>query len=134
MPVSTGVLYNWLDIPRVDLTQPWHNQLANGDATINGKLYGIDSDLSISTLLYTYGTFFNYNIMEQYGFSSQDLYDIVFEGKWTVDRLREISSGIWQDLNGDGQHDPGDVHGYAVINAQVNTHDVWLAALDISPV
>ncbi|MBE6724402.1 MAG: hypothetical protein E7576_04245 [Ruminococcaceae bacterium] len=134
VPASAGVLYNWLDIPRVDLTQPWHNQLANGDATINGKLYGIDSDLSISTLLYTYGTFFNYNIMEQYGFSSQDLYDIVFEGKWTVDRLREISSGIWQDLNGDGKHDPGDIHGYAVINAQVNTHDVWLAALDISPV
>lgn len=134
VPASAGVLYNWLDIPRVDLTQPWHNHLANTDATINGKLYGIDSDLSISTLLYTYGTFFNYNIMEQYGFSSQDLYDIVFEGKWTVDRLREISSGIWQDLNGDGKHDADDIHGYAVINAQVNTHDVWLAALDISPV
>ena len=133
-PASAGVLYNWLDIPRVDLTQPWHNHLANGDATINGKLFGIDSDLSISTLLYTYGTFFNYQIMEQYGFSSQDLYDIVFEGKWTVDRLKEISSGIWQDLNGDGKHDADDIHGYAVTSTQVNTHDVWLAALDISPV
>ena len=134
VPVSAGELYNWCDIPRVDLTQPWHNQLANGDATINGKLFGIDSDLSISTLQYTYGTFFNYQIMEQYGFSSQDLYDIVFEGKWTVDRLREISSGIWQDLNGDGKHDKDDIHGYAVTAAQVNTHDVWLAALDLSPV
>ena len=133
-PVSAGVLYNWLDIPHVDLTQPWHNHLANGDATINGKLFGIDSDLSISTLLYTYGIFFNYQIMDQYGFSSQDLYDIVFEGKWTVDKLREISSGIWQDLNGDGKHDQDDIHGYAVTATQVNTHDVWLAALDISPV
>jgi len=132
-PVTARVLYNWLDIPRVDLTQPWHNQLANSGATINGKLFAINSDLSISTLLYTYGMFFNYNIMEQYGFSSADLYDMVFEGTWTLDKMTEITSGIWQDLNGDGRHDAGDIHGYAVINGSINTHDVWLAALDISP-
>ena len=40
-PVTSGVLYNWLDIPLVDLSQPWHNQLANGDATVNGKLFGM---------------------------------------------------------------------------------------------
>ena len=133
-PVTAGVLYNWLDIPLVDLTQPWHNQLANGDATINGKLFAINSDLSISTLLYTYGMFFNYQIMEQYGYSSEDLYNLVFEGVWTVDKLKEISSGIWQDTNGNGKHDAEDIHGYAVTSAGVNTHDVWLAALDISPV
>ena len=132
-PVTARVLYNWLDIPRVDLTKPWHNQLANSGATINGKLFAINSDLSISTLLYTYGMFFNYNIMEQYGFSSADLYDMVFEGTWTLDKMTEITSGIWQDLNGDGRHDAGDIHGYAVINGSINTHDVWLAALDISP-
>ncbi|MBO7405184.1 MAG: hypothetical protein J6V24_09515, partial [Clostridia bacterium] len=104
-PVSARVLYNWLEIPRVDLSKPWHNQLANEGATINERLYVINSDLSISTLLYTYGMFFNYNIMEQYGYSSADLYDIVFEGNWTVDRLMEITSGIWQDANGDGKHD-----------------------------
>ncbi len=132
-PVTARVLYNWLDIPRVDLNQPWHNKLANDGATINGKLFAINSDLSISTLLYTYGMFFNYNIMEQYGFSSADLYDMVFEGTWTLDKMSEITSGIWQDLNGDGKHDAGDIHGYAVINGSINTHDVWLAALDISP-
>ena len=132
-PVTARVLYNWLDIPRVDLTKPWHNQLANNGATINGKLFAINSDLSISTLLYTYGMFFNYNIMEQYGYSSAALYDMVFEGTWTLDKMTEITSGIWQDLNGDGRHDAGDIHGYAVINGSINTHDVWLAALDISP-
>ena len=133
-PVTSGVLYNWLEVPLVDLSQPWHNQLANTDATVNGKLFGIDSDLSISTLLYTYGMFFNYPIMEQYGYSSEDLYNLVFEGVWTVDKLKEITSGIWQDTNGDGKHDEGDIHGYAVTSSGVNTHDVWLAALDISPV
>ncbi|MBR4206568.1 MAG: hypothetical protein IKQ92_13930 [Clostridia bacterium] len=132
-PVSARVLYNWLDIPRVDLDKPWHNKLANDDAMINDRLYAINSDLSISTLLYTYGMFFNYNIMEQYGYTSSALYDIVFEGKWTIDRLTEISAGIWEDKNGNGKHDEDDIHGYGVINGQINTHDVWLAALDISP-
>ena len=132
-PVSAHVLYNWLDIPRVDLEQPWHNKLANDDAMINHKLFAINSDLSISTLLYTYGMFFNYRIMDQYGYTSSALYDIVFEGKWTVDRLKEISAGIWEDTNGNGKHDENDIHGYGVINGQINTHDVWLAALDISP-
>ena len=132
-PVGARVLYNWLDIPNVDLTQPWHNHLANEPATINGKLYAINSDLSISTLLYTYGMFFNYNLMEQYGYTSSDLYGLVFEGKWTLDKMSEITAGIWQDLNGDGRHDAGDIHGYSVINGSINTHDVWLAALDLSP-
>ena len=130
-PVSAGVLYNWCEIPNVDLTQPWHNKLANDTATINGKLYGINSDISISTLLYTYGMFFNYAIMERYGYTSNDLYNIVFEGNWTVDKVKEIAGGIYEDTNGDGKHDKDDIHGYVVSSSQVNTHDVWLAALDL---
>ena len=79
-PIVAGVLFNWYDVPYVDLTQPWHNRLANDGATINNKLFAANSDLSISTLLYTYGMFFNYKIMENYGYTSADLYNIVFEG------------------------------------------------------
>jgi len=131
-PISeTGTLRNWCEFNYVDLTQPWHNALANNDATINGKLFAINSDLSISTLLYTYGMFFNYSIMENYGYTSADLYNIVFEGNWTVDKLKEISSQIWEDTNGNGLHDAEDIHGYAVTGSGVNPHDVWLAALDL---
>jgi len=132
IPVTAGVLYNWCEIPYIDLSKPWHNSLANTDATINNKLFTINSDLSISTLLYTYGMFFNYSIMEDYGYSSADLYNIVFEGGWTMDKMYEITSQIWEDGNGNGKHDPTDIHGYAVSNGEVNTHDVWLAGLDIS--
>lgn len=130
-PVGAKVLYNWCDVPFVDLDQPWHNKLANDPATINGKLFSINSDLSISTLQYTYGMFFNYAIMERYGYTSDGLYDIVFEGKWTVDKLREITGGIWEDVNGDGKHDVNDIHGYSATLSGINTHDVWLAALDL---
>lgn len=130
VPIMAEVLYNWNDIP-VDLSQPWFNQLANEPATINGKLFVINSDLSISTLQYTYGMFFNYNIWNNYGYSSQDFYDMVFDGTWTIDKMTSITGEIWEDTNGDGKHDRDDIHGYSVFLG-LNTTDVWLAALDLN--
>ena len=130
VPIMAGVLYNWCELPYVDLTQPWHNQLANDPATINGKLYAINSDLSISTLQYTYGMFFNYNIWENYGVTGQDLYDMVFDGSWTSEKMLSLTGGIWEDTNGDGAHDRNDIHGYSVYLG-LNTSDIWLAAYDL---
>lgn len=130
VPIMAGVLYNWCDLPYIDLTQPWHNQLANEPATINGKLYAINSDLSISTLQYTYGMFFNYNIWQNYGVTGQDFYDMVFDGSWTVEKMQSLTTGIWEDTNGDGIHDRNDIHGYSVFLG-LNTTDVWLAAFDL---
>ena len=130
VPIMGKVLYNWCDIPNVDLTQPWHNQLANEPATINGKLFAINSDLSISTLQYTYGMFFNYKIWNDYGITPQNLYDMVFEGAWTVDKMKSLTDTIWVDTNGDGKHDRDDIHGYSVC-LNLNTTDVWLAAFDL---
>ena len=130
VPIMAGVLYNWCELPYVDLTQPWHNQLANDPATINGKLYAINSDLSISTLQYTYGMFFNYNIWENYGVTGQNLYDMVFDGSWTTEKMLSLTTGIWEDTNGDGAHDRNDIHGYSVYLG-LNTSDIWLAAYDL---
>ncbi|MBP3294410.1 MAG: hypothetical protein J6N32_11710 [Clostridia bacterium] len=130
VPITAGVLYNWKEMPYVDLDQPWHNKLANDPATINGKLYAINSDLSISTLQYTYGMFFNYNIWERYGVTGQDLYDMVFDGSWTLEKMHSLTTGIWEDTNGDGIHDRNDIHGYSVYLG-LNTTDVWLAAFDL---
>ena len=58
-PISAGSLLNWRDVPNVDLTQPWHNQLANDNCTIYGKLFAICSDLAITSMTYTYAYFFN---------------------------------------------------------------------------
>lgn len=130
VPISNKSLLNWYDVPYVDLTKPWHNQLANDSATINGKIFALTSDLSISSLLYTFATFFNYRLMQDYGYAPEDLYNLVREGKWTIDKMGEVVSTIYED-DGDGEHDLDDVHGYVAADCYVATHDVWLAACDI---
>lgn len=129
-PITANVLYNWCDMPNIDLTQPWYNQLANDPATINGKLFAINSDLSISSLQYTYGMFFNQNLWDKYGVSASELYNSVFDGTWTVDKMNSMTSGIWEDTNGDGIHDRDDIHGYST-SLNLNPSDVWLAAFDL---
>lgn len=50
IPIMANAALNWLDAPYVDLDKPWHNSLSNYEATINGQLYSICSDLSITSM------------------------------------------------------------------------------------
>ena len=130
VPIAAGAALNWNDVPYVDQEQPWHNKLANEPSTINGKLFAITSDLSISALQYTYAIFVNYKLSTDYGYPPEDLYRIVFDGDWTLDTFTEIVKDVWIDTDGDSVHDGDDVHGYSMY-PNCTTSDVWLAALDL---
>lgn len=126
--LNAQAVLNWLEVPYVNLEKPWHNQLANDSATINNRLYAICSDLAITSMLYTHAFFFNGTLIEQYGYTADDMYTLVKEGKWTLDKAMEITSPIYEDVDGNGTRDDTDVYGfgYSIWNAA----DVWLAAFD----
>lgn len=126
--VSAEAVMNWMEVPHIHMEKPWHNALANQNATINNRLYAICSDLSITSMTYTYATFFNVKMMEGYGYPSDTLYDLVREGKWTIDTLSEIVSGIYTDVNGDGKADKEDIFGYGY--QITNPADVWMTSFD----
>lgn len=126
--LNAQVVLNWLEVPYVNLEKPWHNKLANDGATINNRLYAIASDYAITSMLYTHAFFFNGKLIEQYGYTANDMYDLVKEGKWTLDKAIEITSPIYEDVDGNGTRDDTDVYGfgYSIWNAA----DVWLSAFD----
>ena len=127
-PIGTGSYRNWYDVPNVDFTQPWWNSLANTQNTINGILYTATGDINISSLLNTYAMFFNMEVAENFGIKAETLYNYVYEGTWTIDKMIELTSAVYVDENGDGVRDNGDTYGYAAwpgISA-----DAWLAAFD----
>lgn len=127
VPISKGHYLDWNTIPYVDQSKPWWNKASNDSATINGKLFCITGDLSISYMRYTYAMFFNMNLMENYGYTSDALYGLVKEGDWTLDKLIEIGSTIYEDKNGDGLENDGDLFGYAYWN--YHGTDVWVTAI-----
>lgn len=127
VPITAGSYLNWNDMPYIDQSKPWWNQLSNDGATINGKLFCIMGDLSITALTYTFAEFFNQDLMSNYGYTPTDLYNIVFEGGWTLDRFIEITGNIYEDTNGDGQKSVGDTFGYGFW--VYHGTDVWVDAI-----
>lgn len=106
-----GLFRNWYDIPYVDFTKPWWpKSIVQGAATVNGKMYNTISDLCISYAEQTWGIVFDKVQAENYGIDSP--YELVKDGKWTIDQLMTITEGVYTDVNGDGQKDEGDYYGY----------------------
>ena len=126
-PIQKGCYLDWNTIPHIDQSQPWWNTDSNAGSTINGKLFCIVGDLSVTAMQFTYAMFFDMDLTEQYGYSASDLYGTVFEGRWTLDELRNVCGSIWTDLNTNGKSDDGDVLGYAYWN--YHGTDVWVTAM-----
>ena len=128
IPIGAGSCLDWTEIAHVDLEQPWHNKLANDGATVNGKLFAICSDLSISSMTYTYAIFFNTVLSSQYDMAPEVLYGLVDSGEWTIDKFIELTRELYVDTDGNGKKDETDTYGFAYNIC--NTGDVWMTAFD----
>lgn len=105
-----GVLANYYDFEDIDLSKPWWNQNATESLTVNGKIYLQTNFIQTAGVLASHCLFYNKNLAEKYNVG--DLYDIVLSGKWTVDKLLEITEGTTTDLNGDSVYDANDQFGF----------------------
>ena len=59
-----------------------------------------------------YCMFYNKTVATNHGL--EDFYPLVKNGTWTLDKMIELASGCYVDVNGDGIKDPGDSYGYVV--------------------
>ena len=96
-----GFHYDLSDIPTLDLTQEWWDQGYIDAITINDSLYTIIGDAGVSTLLFVSSLTFNKKLMDEANIAYP--YDLVREGKWTMDALYNMTVDYGADLNGDGQ-------------------------------
>ena len=106
-----GLFYDWNAIKYIDLSKPWYNKALN-DAAVGGKLYMMESDLSISYIMQTWMMLYNKTKAEEYQ-NFPELYQTVRDGKWTLDLLNSLSADIYTDVNGDSTRDMGDFYGFA---------------------
>ena len=128
--VEAGVLANWHNVPVINLEQPWYNQYANKESTINDVLFALHSDLSISTLTGMMAIFFNDRLVQNYGIDKKALYSLVDDGKWTIDALISYTKDIYEDLNQNNVRDNEDFFGFTL--KLVEQTDIFPIAFDIS--
>ena len=107
---------NYLDlhtVPTMDLSKPWYDQNSVKEVSINKLLYGAATDITIMDEQATGAYVFNKELYENYqlGTSIGSIYDVVRDGKWTMDTLSGMITTVSADLNGDGIRNANDLYG-----------------------
>ena len=129
-----GLYYNVLDLPYLNLDQPWWNQTIRDELTLFDTLYYLGGDIAVTETANGMTMFYNKDLFTEL-FRTQDmnLYQMVEEGKWTIDVMSDLVANAWIDENSDGVMSDGDTVGYKN-NAKVNNSggpDAWIPAMGI---
>lgn len=101
---------NWNAVPHVDFDKIWWNKDANEQLQVKGVSFFAYSDLLITGLDQTYCMFFNKDMYQTYGLT-ENLYQTVKDGKWTLGKLNELIKGTYKDVDGDGAATYSDTYG-----------------------
>ena len=139
---------NLLPEGTIDLDKIWWNQSLQNELEIDGALFMLGGDISLTSSALACAVFYNKSLFAEYfandfsegGFQDTfdyvphderegvTLYDIVNEYEWTFDVFADLSSKLHKDLGSSGR-DESDLFGLVIDKS--SAFDAWIAALDI---
>ena len=125
-----GYLLPWEMAEAVDMTKPYYVRNANETFSMGGNTMLLFGDYTDSLINLTWAFVFNKRLAEDYDITG--LYELVDEGKWTVDRFLSMIKGIYVDVNGDGKRGSEDFYGY--LADDYPSVDAWSRPLDMSAI
>lgn len=111
-----GDYRNLYNLPYLNFDAPWWPAQSVDEMTIFDCMYTITGSATYSQLASAKVVFFNKDLANQYNLDEP--YELVRNGEWTIDALIGATAGIYQDVNGDGVQDSGDIYGYTTIPVQ----------------
>ncbi len=107
---AEGILQDMSGLPYIDLDKKWWNSGFMDAATVDGKYYFVTGDISLTTIRNMFCFFVNFDLYDKLGVK-EDLYGLVYDGKWTVDAAGAIAKQYYADLNGNTARDRDDQYG-----------------------
>ena len=97
-----GVLANMLDMEHISLDQKWWSSLMYDNLRLKDTMYFTTGDICPSMYRIAACTYVNTKLADDYDITC-DFVQEVRDGTWTWDLVGELSKGINQDLNQDGE-------------------------------
>lgn len=97
-----NVLYDILEMSDLTTDAPYWSRLVSEKCRLNGKLYFLSGD--ILPVIYTMPSciFMNCDVAGKYGIGKDEVFKVVEDGEWTIDKLIGYTKDTSTDLNGDG--------------------------------
>ncbi len=100
--------------------KPWWSLSAFEDCAVGDSVFLLTGDISTNLLHSMHTVFVNSDLAERY--AEKDLYSLVKEGTWTVDKMLELSIGAYRDSDNNGTVSENDTFGFG-------SHTIYLEAL-----
>ncbi len=96
-----GLCFHLPDMPWIDLDQPYWDQNSIDAFTIADSLYFVMGSVTLLNMSQTLALFVNRDLAED--LSIPDLYEMVWNGTWTIDRMTEYCERAMSDRDGTGK-------------------------------
>ncbi|MBQ8440527.1 MAG: hypothetical protein IJX19_07695 [Clostridia bacterium] len=125
MLAQKGLCANLYGDNYLDLTAPWWPEAQISELLINDTLYAVTESNEKGLLVNMMAMFFNNTLLEAKKLESP--YELVKKNEWTIDKFSSMIKETYEDKNGDGKADSGDIYGF--INATESKSDAWFYAL-----
>lgn len=91
-------------LPFVDLSKPWWDKSIKNGFSIRNNLMMVNGDISPFSFSITSCMYFNKTMFDKLDLKYP--YDLVKDGKWTLDKLFEYTKDVTRDVDGDGKVTP----------------------------
>ena len=101
------------DLNHIELSQPWWWKEYMDELSLGGDThYYYVGDFFLHALRSARVVIFNKELYANYYDDANALYELVLDGKWTIDHMAELAKSVYIDLNNDGATDMEDQLGY----------------------
>lgn len=109
-----GMFINLLgkDVPYLNFDSPWWPAELTDELSVKGRLYMASGEACLGVIKGMMCFYFNKDMVEKNKLESP--YDLVTSGKWTLDKMAEMASSVYSDLNGNAQVDDEDQFGFYI--------------------
>lgn len=108
-----GYLVDLNSLDEINISASYWDQRIQKEYAVGEKLFFLEGDHTILDELRTYVCVYNDNLYRDLGFYDKygSPYAMVSSNKWTIDRLMEMTAGMYEDVNNNGSRDEEDKYG-----------------------
>ncbi len=109
---AEGMFLELHDAPYLDFDREWWaDDYMSKMAVNNSDIYFLVGDYSASMINSMTSIYFNKDLYETVAGDPDDVYRVVLDGSWTLDRFQATIKGFYSDLDGDGVRTANDQYG-----------------------
>ncbi len=127
MYTNENILIDLTDCKYLDLGAVYWSQGFNESASMGDAQYLATGAVSLSLIRYMFCTFYNKKLLADA--QQENLYDVVDEGRWTLDYQIKLANELYKDNDGSGTVNEGDTVGF--LGSSVLYVDPYWSSCDV---